>query len=250
MKVVQLNTWLGHLLDPTLSFIDSEAPDILCAQEVLSTQNGTGLFGSYQTHERLSERFPYSFFAPTFSFKSLGELCQYGNAIYSKHALSDEKVKFTVGAYQENITLADLKEYGEIRNVQMCRVSPDGKRPFYIANHHGYHISDSTGDGDSNSEASMQNVAAELKNIEGSLIFCGDLNANSASKTIHMLDTLGLQNLTTEYSLTNTLSEVHRFNHDLVVDYVFLSKDFKPIAFKASDEIVSDHKPLIVEIDF
>ncbi|SRR6266702_1998373 len=250
MKIIQLNIWLGHILHPALSFIDSEAPDILCAQEVLSAKNGTGLFGSYQTHERLSERFPFSFFAPTFSFESLGELCQYGNAIYSKHALSQEKVIFTAGAYQEKTTIVGLKENGEVRNIQTCKVSPSDKRHFYIANHHGYHISNSTGDGNSDSETSMQNVAAELKKIEGPLVFCGDLNVNSSSKTIHELDTLGLQNLTVEYGLSNTLSKVHRFNYDLAVDYIFLSENFKPKAFKSSDGIVSDHKPLILEFEY
>jgi endonuclease/exonuclease/phosphatase family metal-dependent hydrolase len=250
MKIVQLNIWMGQLLHPALSFIDSETPDILCAQEVLSTKNGTGLFASYQTHERLSERFPYCFFAPTFSFESLGEVCKYGNAIYSKHPLSDMNAEFTVGAYQDNVSIGGLKEGGEIRNIQTCKVSPGGENPFYVANHHGYHYADSTGNGNSYSEASMRNVAAVLMKIEGPLVFCGDLNANPTSKTIHELDALSLRNLTVEYGLNNTLSKVHRFNHDLVVDYIFISQDFKPKSFRSSDDIVSDHKPLILESEF
>jgi endonuclease/exonuclease/phosphatase family metal-dependent hydrolase len=247
MKIIQLNIWLGHLLHPALDFIDNEAPDILCAQEVISAEKGHNLYAFLQTHERLSERFPYNFMAPTHSFNALGQICKYGNAIYSKHPISNMNVEFTVGSYKEAVDIDSLKQLGEIRNLQYCEITPKGQKSFYVANHHGYHNATGT-DSTAGSEASMSHVAKTLKKIKQPLIFCGDLNASPASKTLHELDNLGLRNLSVDFRLQNTLSKAHRLDFDFVCDYIFTSPELPVKSFKDSNLVVSDHKPLILEI--
>lgn len=247
MKIIQLNIWLGHLLHPALDFIDSESPDILCAQEVISSEKGHDLFGFLQTHERLCERFPYNFMAPTYSFNALGQVCKYGNAIYSKHPIRNKNVEFTTGIYQEAVEIGSLKQLGEIRNVQYCEVTPKGQESFCIANHHGYH--NETGiDSTAGSEDSMLNTAKILKKVKKPLILCGDLNASPTSKTIHELDSVGLRNLSVDYRLRSTLSKVHRLSFDFVSDYIFISPELSIKSFRESNLITSDHKPLILEI--
>jgi endonuclease/exonuclease/phosphatase family metal-dependent hydrolase len=247
MKIIQLNIWLGHLLHPALDFIERESPDILCAQEVISSDKGHNLFAFLQTHERLSEHFPYKFMAPTYSFNALGQICRYGNAIYSKHPITNTSVRFTSGNFQETIEIDSLKQLGEIRNIQYCEITPKGNNSFYVVNHHGYH--NPTGiDSTAGSEASMQNVATILKELKKPLIFCGDLNASPSSKTLHELDSLGLRNLSIDFGLQNTLSKVHRLDFDFVCDYIFTSPEISVKSFKESSLITSDHKPLILEI--
>lgn len=247
MKVIQVNIWMGHLLHPLLKLIDEQKPDVLCAQEVLSAQSGHGLYDFYQAHQRLAERFPHHFFAPTYSFNALGEICNYGNAIYSKYPLSERKVVFTVGEFIEEITIESLKRHGEIRNVQYCKVATEGQASFTIANHHGYHNRDF--DGAPESVASMRNAAAALEEVSGPLILCGDFNANPTSETVRQLDGLGLRNLSAEHAIRNTLSKVHRFDFEFVSDYILVSPEISPVKFSELDVIVSDHKPLIADFD-
>lgn len=245
MKIIQLNIWLGHLLNPALAFIDREDPDILCAQEVYSSEAGLGLFDAYQTHQRLSELFPYQFFASTFSHQVLGETVEYGNAIYSKFPIHDESVDFTHGHYVENQTVKNFAH--NIRSVQQCKVTlPDGKT-ISIANHHGYHSTNFSGTDES--VASMRQAARSLQKAQAPLIFCGDLNVNQTSQTVHELDVLKLRNLAAEFELTTTLSSAHRFTHNLTCDYIFVTPSIKVDNFYASDAVVSDHKALILDFE-
>jgi len=245
MKVIQLNIWLGHLLNPALAFIDRENPDILCAQEVFSCEAGLGLFDYYQTHQRLFERFPYQFFASTFSLQVLGEPVEYGNAIYSKFPIHDESVDFTHGQYTQNQTVKNFEH--NIRSVQQCKVTlPDGKT-ISIANHHGFHGTNFNGT--DASVASMRKVATSLQAADTPLIFCGDLNVNQASQTAHELDILKLRNLAAEFEIKTTLSSAHRLALELACDYIFVSPSIKVDKFYASDAVVSDHKALILDFE-
>ncbi len=242
---MQLNIWFGHLLSPALDLIDQEAPDILCVQEVVSSPNGYPLFDTYQTHERLSEKFSHQFLAPTFSFEALGETCDYGNAIYSKYPISEEHVEFTHGAYDRNLT---IKTAGSnIRNIQHCKITLSDGKTVTIANHHGFH--NRNADGSDESAASMRKAAAILQGVGEPLILCGDLNVNPNSDTIRELDPLQLRNLSSESKLKTTLSSAHRFTYDLVSDYILVSPTLDVESFHLPDAVVSDHKALIATIN-
>jgi len=166
MKIIQLNIWLGHIVDAALAFVQREDPDVLCAQEVNSAHNGHKLFASYQTHQRLSERFPYQFFAPAYSYEALGETVQYGNAIYSKLPLENTSVTFTAGAYKNGLTI-NSGDF-EIRNLQICEISQHGQT-LTVANHHGYHT---TGRDDTDDTiASMRLAAARLSQVTTPLCY-------------------------------------------------------------------------------
>lgn len=245
ITVMQLNIWLGHLLDPAVFFINNETPDILCAQEVLSSEHGWGLFGSYQTHQRLSELFPYQFFAPTFSFQALGETVEYGNAIYSKMPIKNQQIIFTSGAYASGQTI--LNSRSNIRNLQTCDVVLTHNTTITVANHHGYHDLDHTHD--TESSESMRAVVLALQGLDGPLVFCGDLNLDRTYEAYSQLAALNLRNLTEESEAGTTLSSAHRFHKKLVTDYIFVSPGLTVNNFKISDAVVSDHKPLLVSID-
>lgn len=244
MKVMQLNIWFGHLLIPALSLIDDEAPDVLCVQEVMSSAHGYPLFDTYQTHERLCERFAYSFFSPTFSFDALGETCDYGNAIYSNYPISEESVDFTNGVYDPKLT---IKTAGSnIRNVQHCTLTLEAGKTVTIANHHGFH--NRSPEGSPEAVASMRQVRESLEKITTPLIVCGDLNANPGSATLHELDALELRNLSTEFKVMTTLSSLHRLQEALVSDYMLVSPSLGVEDFHVSDSLVSDHRALIATI--
>jgi endonuclease/exonuclease/phosphatase family metal-dependent hydrolase len=243
MKIIQLNLWLGHILDAALEYVKAQDPDVLCAQEVNSAEHGNGLFASYQTHQRFSKLFEYQFFAPTYSYQALGETVLYGNAIYSKHPLKNPTVTFTAGTYKENRTIGT--QGFEIRNLQVCEVQYAG-HALAISNHHGYHTSVQEDTADT--IASMELAAKQLNQVQTPLVLCGDLNAGPGSRTLAQLEPLGLRDLTVEHHLTHTLSPAHRIKTGLVSDYILVSPQLQIVEFRTDDVIISDHKPLVLEL--
>lgn len=245
MKLIQVNTWLGYLLYPLLHLVEEEKPDIVCAQEILSSDDELILLDNINTHLTIKKLFPYSFFSPTHKFKVLGSEVELGNAIYSRFPISEERVTFVNGSYEINHSLKDLTR--NVRNIQSCSVALPGTAKINIANHHGYHEPDPLGS--EKSVACMQRVIEHLQQLEGPLVFCGDFNLSPESKPVKLLnESLSLNNLTASNKISTTLSEAFRIkNLAIACDYIYTSSDISVKEFTVSDRVVSDHKPLILE---
>lgn len=245
MKLVQLNIWMGYLLHSALDFIEREDPDIVCVQEVMGTDTGTPLFDIYQTHEQLAALFPFNFFAPTYTFEAFGEEIRYGNATYSKLPLDNQKTDFTYGEFTEHQTFKDFQK--NIRNLQRCTITLPGGKSFGLANHHGYH--DFNRDGTPEADSSMRSVAHCLQEVTSPLVLCGDFNMNAASSVLRELDVLQVRNLTQEAAIPTTLSSASRIKDKLACDYILVSHNIKVKSFYAAEELVSDHKALVLEFE-
>lgn len=243
MKLIQLNMWMGHLMHPALAFIDEQAPDILCAQEILQSDTAHPLFDYFQLHERLCERFAYQYFSPTLSFWSSGVTVQLGNAMYSRLPLTNTATAFTSKQYTPDQTADTYVR--NIRNIQRAQLElPDGRR-LTIANHHGFHDVDPLGN--EQTVEAMHKAAQFLGEVSGPLVFCGDLNVLPESPALRELDDLGLRNLTAEHGIATTLSTATRVKRDVACDYIFINDEIKLEKFHAGEVVVSDHKPLILE---
>lgn len=245
MKIVQINIWGGHLLQPLLKFITSEQADIVCAQEVVHAKSTNSLFDYLSALNAIKEagHFDYAYFAPTFSFKALGEEVEFGNAILSKFPLDNQQTVFVNGSYAKNQSMSNLD--ANARNLQLCTITINSKT-INLANHHGFH--DLNPNGTEMGKQNMNRVAQILNPHTESLIFCGDLNVIPSSETLKELDVLGLNNQTTISNLDTTLSSVHRAHPlPVVCDYIMTSKDIMVQTFASLEAIVSDHKALILE---
>lgn len=247
MKLVQLNIWQGKVGPPIARFLKQEDPDIVCMQEVNDIKGTTD--GAFSTLGEIKEQagFDYADMAATYTFKYMNRMCIYGNAILSKHPISQDQVVFATGTYKENFDAVD-DDYN-IRNLQVCTVSLPGGKKLRLANHHGYHLFDPLGD--AASIKAMQKVADTLAGLEGPLIFCGDLNVTPDSRALKPLRNLPLRNLTTEYKVKHTLSPVHYVaaGENVACDYIFVSEGVRVRHFAVSEALVSDHKPLIIEFE-
>ncbi len=246
MKIIQVNAWMGNLLYPLLDFVKEQAPDIVCMQEVFSSDLTVGFDAArFKVLEAFQELFPYSFFAPTSSFEYVSQSVKHGNAIFSKHRIGGKQTTFVNGTYTD--LTKDSFDYN-IRNLQSCTVELAG-RPVSIVNHHGYHQLSDTGN--AKSVECMRIVVDHLKTIKNPLILCGDLNVAPHSEPIRLIEqALDLNNHVTLNDVKTTLSDVFRVKDlKVVCDYIFTSKDITINRFTVSDQIVSDHKALILEFD-
>ena len=246
MKIIQINAWLSGLHYQLLDFLETEDPDIICLQEIFSSNISIGIEKEkYMTFETLKSKFGYGYFSPTWSFDRLGQKVHYGNAIISKQPIYDTKTLFTNGKYTD-LTKVITKEHTNIRNIQSCKLNIDGQQ-LTIVNHHGYHEPNSNGS--QRSMKSMEQAIKHIKELSEPIVFCGDLNLNPNSKPVKLLESsTDFRNLVTENGARTTLSEVFRIkNLNVVCDYIFTSKNIKVNNFFVSNEAISDHRALVLD---
>lgn len=249
MKIIQINAWLSGLHHQLLDFINEQNPDIICAQEIYSSNLKIGIEKEkYMLFEALKDCLGYGYFSPTWSFDYLGQKIHHGNAILSRLPIKNKNTTFTNGEYCDLSSKINPK-FTNIRNIQSCELNINN-RQLLIVNHHGYHELNSNG-----SEKSIKSMEQVIKHINASyagnkpLIFCGDLNLNPDSKPIKLFESsTNFKNLVVERKIKTTLSDMFRIkNLKVVCDYIFTSNDVKVIDFYVSPKVVSDHKALILE---
>jgi endonuclease/exonuclease/phosphatase family metal-dependent hydrolase len=243
MKIIQLNVWGGKLGQQIIDFVKAEKPDFLCMQEVNDLQGRSG-YKFFATLEEIKDgaSLAETFMSPTYSARYMERKLSYGNAILSGLPFDSTQTIFT---YREFIDDFDVeRDGGNIRNLQVAKVNAGGKT-LNILNHHGYHIV-GTKDGDDETMRQMRIIADIIKNLDGPIIMCGDFNLAPKSKSLGLINK-ELANLSIKNGLKRTynrLSAVHE-----VCDYIFVNDDIKVRSFKMSDELLSDHKALILEFD-
>ena len=243
MKMIQLNVWGGKLGQQIIDFVKAEKPDFVCMQEVNDLEGRSG-YKFFATLEEIRNGagLAEKFMSPTYSARYMERKLSYGNAILSRLPFDSTRTIFT---YREFIDDFDVeRDGGNIRNLQVAAVNAGGKT-LNILNHHGYHIV-GTKDGDDETMRQMRIIADIIKGLDGPVIMCGDFNLSPKSKSLALINN-ELINLSIRSGLKRTynrLSAVHE-----VCDYIFVNDDIKVLSFKMSDELLSDHKALILEFD-
>lgn len=246
MRLLQLNIWQGRLLRNVLNLIDQLRPDIICLQEVFSSQEVIAtpekLFNSL---EIIIEQtgLDQVLFSPTFSAFYSGVKASFGNAILSRYPLLDTQTIFTNGTYVPDYNPASYNI--NIRNLQLATIQIDNHR-FTLANHHAHWEIDPLGT--AMSIEKMHNVRTMLDTKPGPIIFAGDLNVRSESPAMRVLDGL-LEDLTARYNVPSTLSVVAKVS-DVACDHILVSKGITVQQFKVCPELVSDHLALVLDCTF
>jgi endonuclease/exonuclease/phosphatase family metal-dependent hydrolase len=241
MKIIQLNIWGGKLGQQIIDFLRSENPDFVCMQEVNDLKGRAG-YKFFATLNEIKEEAHFSdaFMSPTYSYRYMERELKYGNAILSKFPIISTKTVFTNGGYKRNFDVT--KDDGNIRNLQLATVEIDGIL-LNILNHHGYHIHGSKA-GNDETVRQMRVIADVINSITGPTILCGDFNLAPDSQSIAIINDK-LTNLSVTHKLQRTYSQFSII--DEVCDYIFVNGQVKVRDFKMSDELISDHKALILE---
>lgn len=164
----------------------------------------------------------------------------YGNAILGMMPFTSNKTVFTRGEYMRNFDID--KNDGNVRNLQVATVDVKGK-PLYILNHHGYWLLRNKA-GDEETLRATRIIAKTIQQLSGPIILCGDFNLAPTSESIGIINDL-LSNLSVVNKLSRTYTQLSPVNE--VCDYIFVNGEIKVKSFKMSDELVSDHKALVME---
>ncbi|MFZ1249188.1 MAG: endonuclease/exonuclease/phosphatase family protein [Candidatus Saccharimonadales bacterium] len=245
MKLLQLNIWMGRLSRQILPLIEREKPDIITAQEVFSTAQPIRFpDATFDIFERMmtAGHFADGYFSPTFNLTVAKQSVGFGNAILSKFPILKRETSFTHGQFQPDMTVADFEP--NTRNFQLVTIkTPLGQ--VHVCNHHGYW--EARPEGSAKTYEAMQIVATALRRVEGPLLFAGDLNINPNAETMGLFGSF-LKNQTATHGITNTLSPLGKVQN-VACDHILTNEQVTVQGFRVLDEIVSDHKALVVEFE-
>lgn len=261
LKLVSLNVALFETNNDRLErFLNKEKADILCLQEVTRKVDASTReeFISLDAVNRAAG-LPYSFYAPNWIMKDFDMKDFHGQ----KHFRADFNGFLELGNYiksrlpiykGESVFLQNHYTYAtdwsdwhreESRSVQIVDLDLTGGRKLRILNYHGIWSRDKKGT--PQTEKACQLIRDLALEAGGPVIITGDFNLfpdTDSMRTLNdsfvsLVDKFGIA---TTRPATNELSVMKRN----VVDYVFLSRDIRPLAFEVPQSDVSDHLPLIL----
>lgn len=243
MKLIQANIWGGKLMYPIADFFNGQKPDIVCMQEVhdLKGPSGAIFFSLGELKERCG--FTYSLMSPSYVSNYQRRKNPFGNAILSNLPITDSETIFTYGEFNDNFDMTE--DDFNVRNLQHAVLDVNGQQ-LHVLNHHGFLIPEHK-NGSPETERQMRLIADYVSKLNGPIILCGDFNLASGSSSIKIIDEV-LTGLPQQHGLQSTY--VSHFNSNSTVsDYIFVNDLVKVKDFNMSEEVISDHKALILDFD-
>jgi endonuclease/exonuclease/phosphatase family metal-dependent hydrolase len=240
LKLIQLNVWSGRLQYQIADFLKVHKPDILCLQEAISFEKEDA--AAFHTIENIqkAEDISYSVMAPVFSFNLMNGTARWGNSILSRFPINKSEIIFTNLEHQDNFDFNDHES--NVRNFIHAVIEINGKK-YNLLTHHGYHIPNHK-NGDLETLRQMKQLGELIDSLNGPIILTGDFNLAPHSESLEQINKR-LVNLTVKNRLRTTRTQLTHKTE--VCDYIFVSLDVKVENFTASEDIVSDHKALILE---
>ncbi len=228
MKILSLNVWEGGRLRPEISqFLNTNISDIdiLCLQE------------AYESFHEVIEPFLESFVE-----------VKGNNVITSDDFWQATLVRKSLIVREWGTLLEDEPEMGF---CVWTHIEKDDQ-PYYILNYHGKSQPGTKLDNAERILAS-QKLIDFTKNQPGHHIVVGDFNLLETTKSVSVFEESGFSNLIKEFHIETTRNrhswDLYPNDPQLHSDYAFVSPGVRVIDFKVLPDIVSDHQPLLLEVE-
>ncbi len=253
MKVVSLNLWYGRLRAPLLDFLAAQAPttDVFCFQEVFSGYEGAVLEDLIKT---LPEFILH--FAPTVRDLMMDQKpapgVESGQAIFVRRSLSV-------------VSESKVQLCGELGKIFLQDGEPDWPSlfhsvvvetsfgPYRVSHVHGIARPGLKTDTPLRLEQSQKIVAA-LRQEQVPTVLCGDFNLYPDTESVGLIERTPMRNLIKEFNITDTRGDMSRARWpegipQFFADYAFVSPEIMVRSFSVPQVAISDHLPLIVEVE-
>ena len=242
MRILQLNVWTGRIRGALDTFFKQNQFDVICLQEAVWSNKDELLRHFSVTVDEIKELTGLKYEARSsnwgLKFGGEGGIIEQGNVILSREEIVSEKAETVYDEYKVVETVKDLRNH--CYTVQVAQLA----NGVTIVNHHGYWLP--TPVGDETTTSVMQKVADIVREINGPLVMCGDLNVIHAAPAMRELDFL--RDLTDEYKIDSTLAGV-KFDKKVACDHILVNDGVVVRSFEVLDKLVSDHKALVAEIE-
>ena len=250
LKLVSINIFQGKLLDQVCAFIEQERPDIITMQEVYDGHDPNAP-RQYRSWEELKRRFGAEFVGQDYEpalidNRTEGKFPE-GNAILAKFPVVARDCVFFnepfnpnhVDHISNNPTMPHVLQHVVLQ-------TPAGEVNTYSL--HGPW--DLDGDNFSDQRRQMSKAILKATKDKKNVLLAGDTNAKPTNQAIRNLEPQLVNVFGTE--LTSTFNMKHKTNPGYataVVDMIFVSPDVKILSKNCPDVDISDHLPLVVEVE-
>ncbi len=268
MKIISLNCLGGIVFKPLLAFIKKHGTDtdVFCFQEMHSSEdpNIKNLKDGWRLNllQEIQKILPdfKTHFAPTQDDYEVepnypGQ-SQLGTAIFYKKNLSiTDKGDFFIYNKRNNYVLGDWSTLGH--NAVYIKIKTDDG-PVVVCTLHGNSQPANKLDSPLRIKQS-KTVLDFLKTEKAEKIVIGDFNLFPETKSIKMFEEAGFRNLVVEYGIKTTRGSHMRklfpeyehgeYGFQEFADYAFVTPDIVVNSFEVPDVPISDHLPLILEVE-
>lgn len=247
VKVIQLNIWRGTLVDNALDFFRAENPDIILLQEVYDTKL-PGMPKTHRLFSYLKEVLPEynSLYGPAFTDTTkLGNI-ESGNAIFTKFKIADSKNTFFDEPYRVFDEQGEANFAHNPQTILRATLDASGVELNVFSVHGIWGI-----DGrDNERRLKMGDTIVEEIKGKKNIIMGGDFNLNPDTQVVKNIEKHAVQifgnSLTRTFNLTYKTDEGFK---TAVVDMIFISPEIKVLDKRCLDIQVSDHLPLVAELE-
>lgn len=248
MKILTLNTFCGKRTEHLLSFLHHHRDvDVFCFQEVYHDAEGKDVIWTTDGS----------------NFNLLGDIqsvLQEYHSYYRPHiedwwglAMSVKKdftpvteIETYVHKYKGYDPINEQRGYSA-KNLQIVQTEHNG-RLLSIVNFHG--LWNNQGKTDTEDRlVQSRNIVAYMKTLSMEFVLCGDFNLLPNTESLQMITReLDCRELVTEFNIKSTRTSLYT-KPNKFADYIFVSKGIKVIDFSVLPDVVSDHAPLLLEIE-
>lgn len=256
MRIISLNTWGGRGgKDNLLAFFKKHADttDIFCLQEIWSASykslEGRLVGGVEISNDQIMTRGLQEISAvlpnhAVFFRPHHGEY--YGLLMMVRKSLVvSEEGEVFVYKQKGFVTEGDVGNHA--RNIQYVTIETETE-PLTVINFHGLW----NGKGKTDTEDRIlqsKNILAFVKKLKGEYVLCGDFNLLPDTESINLFESGGLRNLIKEHKISSTRTSFY-LKSEKHADYAFVTKGLKAMDFKVLPDEVSDHSPLLIEVEY
>lgn len=248
IKYVDVNVWNGGvLMDHIIEFLKKEKPDVLVVQEAHNEQD-TRLDKTFRTAKVLQEALGFRFaaFSPFYLLNKDGIKSDKGNAVFSNFSIRPVSTIFFDVPYKE--VLRDLEDPTHTpRALQHVIVDVNGKE-LNVFNVHG--IWGTKGE-DNPRRLKMSETIIENVKDKKHVILSGDFNVNDYTSSIKNIGKVLHNVFDGERKSSFNMRQKPKDSGfaSAVVDNIFVSDDIKVLSHSQPDVDISDHYPLIAELE-
>lgn len=255
MRIVYLNTWGGRVSDKLFPYLQEMKGlvDIYLFQEIFNSNIDDRIRegGRTRLYLELSDIFKDSHVGYFSSSEdciddrpSRGLKIPFGLATFIKNTITPKEWgDFFVFKSRNSIIDNDSKTFG--RNVQYFKI-PRNEGDLMILNYHGMW----NGNGKTDTPerlAQSEKIKLFLDKTDSEKILGGDFNLEPDTQSLAIVEE-GMINLVKKFNITSTRTDFYQkpVKH---ADYVLVSPGVKVKSFKVPNIPISDHRPLILDIE-
>ena len=243
ISVLQWNIWYQEDIQHIASFLKKNKADIICLQELTINFTEQKI---KNTPDFIAKQLGYSFYHKEIPIESTdGENMVIANGIFSRFPIIKKTSSWTnqpknSGGYDD-----EYRAYVEVQlNIGGSKMSVGTTHMSYT---HKFEVTE-------NKKLETNKLCKELEKHKTGYIFTGDLNATPGSYTIKSINKI-LQNVGPDFGQKTWAAKPFSYNGfdetklNWRLDYIFATKDIKPISSEILQTKYSDHLPILAKLE-